>query len=116
MEEVIAELPRSNHRFQITVGGGDDAYIHGNRLRPADPLEGLLLEHAQQFPLRDGRQIADFVEEERALVRLLEAPDAPLVCTRKRAAFVAEQFALQQVVRSEERRVGKECRSRWSPY
>src|SRR5690349_22535723 len=23
---------------------------------------------------------------------------------------------LQQIVRSEERRVGKECRSRWSPY
>ena len=24
--------------------------------------------------------------------------------------------ALQKVLRSEERRVGKECRSRWSPY
>ena len=25
-------------------------------------------------------------------------------------------FALQKLLRSEERRVGKECRSRWSPY
>ena len=27
-----------------------------------------------------------------------------------------EQNALEKVMRSEERRVGKECRSRWSPY
>ena len=26
------------------------------------------------------------------------------------------QFILEQASRSEERRVGKECRSRWSPY
>ena len=26
------------------------------------------------------------------------------------------QKALNEVLRSEERRVGKECRSRWSPY
>src|SRR5256885_11726860 len=28
----------------------------------------------------------------------------------------AEKFGSQCIVRSEERRVGKECRSRWSPY
>ena len=27
-----------------------------------------------------------------------------------------EGFALAEKIRSEERRVGKECRSRWSPY
>ena len=27
-----------------------------------------------------------------------------------------EQHVLYSVLRSEERRVGKECRSRWSPY
>src|SRR2546430_15419061 len=27
-----------------------------------------------------------------------------------------EPYYLQNVIRSEERRVGKECRSRWSPY
>ena len=32
-------------------------------------------------------------------------------------ADVAEQFShISTVARSEERRVGKECRSRWSPY
>ena len=28
----------------------------------------------------------------------------------------AQGMSLEQVARSEERRVGKECRSRWSPY
>ena len=35
---------------------------------------------------------------------------AMLVCAVAVPAFAAEE------VRSEERRVGKECRSRWSPY
>ena len=71
-----------------------------------------MLEHAQEFDLRVGRQVADLVEEERALVRLLEAADAPLVGARERAAFVAEQFTLQEVFRNggaidrDERRFG----------
>src|SRR3712207_9025513 len=32
------------------------------------------------------------------------------------AATAFERFSLRERVRSEERRVGKECRSRWSPY
>src|SRR2546430_12002366 len=60
------------------------------------------------------------------------APDAPLsravahafLATRGdktgalALAWAREQvrLALQELVRSEERRVGKECRSRWSPY
>ena len=37
------------------------------------------------------------------------------MANEKNAAAVAQWFA-QHVLRSEERRVGKECRSRWSPY
>ncbi len=58
-----------------------------------------MLEHAQEFHLRVGRQVANFVEKERALVRLLKAADAALVGASERAAFVAEQFTLQQVLR-----------------
>ena len=34
----------------------------------------------------------------------------------ERAQFGIVKFAYRQTTRSEERRVGKECRSRWSPY
>src|SRR5256884_2696708 len=30
--------------------------------------------------------------------------------------WIANRQRLQSIIRSEERRVGKECRSRWSPY
>ena len=36
--------------------------------------------------------------------------------TEAMANFVAEGAGGQADLRSEERRVGKECRSRWSPY
>ena len=32
------------------------------------------------------------------------------------AVLTLDKELAQQVMRSEERRVGKECRSRWSPY
>src|SRR3712207_8021468 len=35
---------------------------------------------------------------------------------RARLADQNEERGLEAVLRSEERRVGKECRSRWSPY
>src|SRR6266576_2683469 len=41
------------------------------------------------------------------------AAPAPLSAKMKRAAAA---LAVSATVRSEERRVGKECRSRWSPY
>ena len=39
------------------------------------------------------------------------------VAAQKTAGVLGDDLALNaQQVRSEERRVGKECRSRWSPY
>src|SRR5256885_11524164 len=35
---------------------------------------------------------------------------------RKGEALVAAGYSVDVLARSEERRVGKECRSRWSPY
>ena len=39
------------------------------------------------------------------------------ICSTERSAELAQSLCGQYgVPRSEERRVGKECRSRWSPY
>ena len=58
----------------------------------------MLLQHAQDLRLRVGAHVADFVEEQRAAVGLLEAADALLVGAGERALFVAEQLRFEQVL------------------
>ena len=63
-----------------------------------------------------------FVKEFLEAVLTLESVDECMdffedVCTVKEVQSIAQRFAVAKLLkRSEERRVGKECRSRWSPY
>ena len=67
------------------------------RLALAHPLEGPLLQDAQQLHLQVQRQVADLVEEERAACRDLEAARALADRAGEGPAHVAEQLALQQL-------------------
>ena len=67
---------------------------------------------AKQVTNRPARmRDADIADLQRFLDRRIIMQDAP-----KLSAFRAEFAAIIAFKRSEERRVGKECRSRWSPY
>ena len=78
------------------IGGGDDAHVHLDGLRAADPFEGAFLQDAQQLGLHGGGHVADFVEEDRAAVGHLESA-APLADgAGEGALFMAEQLAFQQ--------------------
>src|SRR2546429_6754985 len=44
------------------------------------------------------------------------APNRPILANVLKGAGTTELEPVASRVRSEERRVGKECRSRWSPY
>src|SRR5690606_23567563 len=70
-----------------------------DRLVAADALEAPLLQHVQELDLRTERDLGDLVEEQGALVRLLEAPRAPPVGARERPLLVPEQLALEQRLR-----------------
>ena len=65
----------------------------------AQALESTILEHAQELGLRDERQVADFVEEERATVGQLDASRLAIVRAGERAFLVAEDFRFEQRVR-----------------
>ena len=69
------------------------------RLVAADALEGAGLQHAQDLGLGRGRHVADFIQEERAAVALLELADALRGGAGERAALMAEQFAFEQLLR-----------------
>src|SRR5687768_18443033 len=50
------------------------------------------------------------------LVKIEKMPKLQVSCSVPAADGMVVHTATQEVERSEERRVGKECRSRWSPY
>ena len=83
---------------EIAVGRGDQAHVDPQRPGAAEPLELVLLQHAQDLGLRAGAHVADFVQEQRAAVGLLEPADPLLVGARERALLVAEELGLEEVL------------------
>ena len=62
------------------------------------------------------REIASILQENEAFVDIMNHPE---MTREKELAMMDEVFGgkvSDVMMRSEERRVGKECRSRWSPY
>ena len=97
IKQIFAKLFCRHGSFERLVRGGDDAHIHFQRRVAADAFERAGLQHAQDFRLRRGRHIADFIEENRAVIALLKFTDALDGRAGERAFFVAEQFAFQKL-------------------
>jgi hypothetical protein len=94
--QVLAEGARGHGGLEIDVGGRDHAHIDLDRARAADAIDGAFLQEAQQVGLHVQRQVADLVEEQRAVVRAFDQA-APLpVGTGERALLVTEQLGLDQ--------------------
>ena len=90
VKQVLAELARGHRLLQRPVRRGDDADVHGNRLVAAHALERAGLQHPQDLGLGRRRHVADFIQEQRALVALLELADALQRRAGECAALVAE--------------------------
>ncbi len=80
------------------MGGRDHADIDLNRRGAADAIELAVLQYAQQAGLQVRRHVADFIQKQRAAVGLLEAALALGSSAGKRAALVAEELGLQQIL------------------
>src|SRR3546814_10753953 len=100
MPPCAGETAIGHPQLEVLVGGGDHAHVDPDQLAPAHAEELVLGQHPQQPGLQRQRHVADFVEEQRAAVGLLEAADMAFGCAGERAGLVAEQLAFQQ--RSEE--------------
>ncbi len=96
VEEVLAEPPGGDFRFQVAVGGGQDANIAGPGLRLAHALVAALLQQPQEFGLQGQRQVADFVEKERSPFGHGDLADRIADRAGECPLHVAEQFAFQQ--------------------
>src|SRR3989449_9236351 len=69
-----------------------------------------------RFPPRDVQYFINAQKEEGVRARDVALTDESSRRFVELYAAYDEQCQREGVVRSEERRVGKECRSRWSPY
>src|SRR5450830_975909 len=95
--EIFSETSLPYSARQITVGGGDDAYIDGNQLAAADRRQLSLLQHAQNFGLCRQSHVADLIQKQGATVSLSKAPDPFTDSTGERTFDMAEQLAFHQI-------------------
>ena len=97
-------MPLATISGEVAVGRGDEAHVDldASRCRPSRSILALL-EDAEQLHLHGRGDVADLVEEERALVRELDAPRLARGRAREGALLVAEELALEQRVRQRRR-------------
>ena len=94
IEEIGPERTAAHVLVQVAIGRGDDADVDLGRVRGAEALELLLLQHAQQLHLHISGQLTNLVEKDRAVVGELESPFLLLHRAGERTSLVTEQFAL----------------------
>ena len=82
--------------FQVAVRGGHQPHVDLLFLLAAQPNDGAFLQRAQQLALQRQWQLADLVQEDGAAVGQLEPAGAVTLRAGEGAAFVAEEFALEQ--------------------
>jgi len=67
-------------------------------LLATDPHELALLDDSQELRLQGRRELADLVQEDRALIRELELPELLLDRVGERASLVPEELAFEQIL------------------
>lgn len=75
IEEVGPEQTPLHRLLQIAVGGHDQPEVQLDLLGAGEALNGLLLDQLQQLGLDVGGQLADLVQEQRAVVGQLDLAD-----------------------------------------
>ena len=90
----------------------------GTHVFPAAELKIFLTASVQERARRRQQDLANQNQPALSLADLERAIDERdrKDSTRRVAPLRKAEGAIELVTRSEERRVGKECRSRWSPY
>src|SRR5579864_1274337 len=97
VKQILAEAAFFDCGFEILIGSGDNADVDVNFAVAAETVEGLAIEHAQQFHLGLQLQFADFVEKKGALVGHFEEAWLGNIGSAESSFFISEEFALHQV-------------------
>src|SRR6056297_1608078 len=96
--KVLPESTRFNLGAEVPVGSGNNANIDRDGPVVTDRFELVFLKYAQQLALKRQRNLADLVQEQRAAVGELHAPDPVAMGAGERALDVTEELAFEQVL------------------
>jgi hypothetical protein len=96
IEQILAEVAGSDLLFQIAVGGGDEAQVDADGAGSSHALELQILEDPQELRLQLGRDLSDFVEEDRPLIGELEAAHPLGDGSGEGPLLVSEQLAFEE--------------------
>src|SRR5438477_1752727 len=107
VEKIFPESAIGNQLRQILMRRADNPYIHLDRATATNPLDDLILKKAQKLDLNRLRDVADFIEEQCAVVRSLNLSDDLLDCASEGASLVPEQLAFEQ-------RLGNSRAAQWN--
>lgn len=91
-EEILAESSRLYFCLEVLVGSRDNAYVDGAWMAFAQPSYLALLKDSQQAHLRGGRDVADFVQKQGAVVGRFEQTDAVGLSASEASLPVAEEL------------------------
>ena len=94
--EIFAEGAVAISGFQVAIGGGDNTYVDCDVRIAAYWPNLLLLQDAQELGLHFERQLANFIEENRASVGSLKETGFRFYGAGEGAFFVAEEFAFHE--------------------
>ena len=97
--KILAEAAGLHGRGKIDVGDGDEARFNAQSFGAAESFERAFLQDAQEFTLRAGGEGGDFVKDDGAVASEFEAAKLAFNSPSKGAAFVAEEFALDEMRR-----------------
>src|SRR5712692_1749686 len=98
-KKIFAEATCRHRSGKIDVGEGDKARFDAQGFRAAEAFEPALLQNAEELALRCRRERGDFIENDAAVAAELEAAELALDRAGKGAAFVAEEFAFDELRR-----------------
>src|SRR6202030_3290432 len=91
-----AELIVADHHRQISMGRRDKANVDMNGVVAAQPLEFLFLQRAQQLRLQLQTNVADFIQEQRAVIGKLQTSALLHQSTGECALLMSEELAFDQ--------------------
>src|SRR5580704_10722106 len=99
VKKILAKTAGAYGSVEILIGGGDDTDIDCDLAMASEAVEGRTIQHAQQLDLGLKLQFPDFVEEKRAFVGQFEQAGLGGIGAGEGAFFIAEQLALDQILR-----------------